>query len=315
MKRLICILIVCILAAGMVTGCGDSLLRFRPNDKQKTTRDAAHRIALAVDRDGLPPGTPASRALVKSTMEAAVDAGLPDHPINIEDLIPPGTAKEWRVTKTQVRALRTKTGLLLRGLVDQVGRIAEITDELKTAQGPLSAGVIADKLENVAKAAGTVTELAATVEVPEDPTITDAEKRASEAIADYLGDIGGDAAAAAARQPTGTDTAGAVLDEADWWYKQFAPLLIGLGVPGIAGVGLAIKKGRDLTHARREYETGRRSGAQIVQQNDAFMKSPFGQATVKIGDQQITVAEAFKGHLRGQDAETQAFVQEAKSKG
>jgi len=282
-------------------GCGMRGLRFAPTEHQKQARDLAHRLAQRVQADGTPPGSLAGNSLVHATREAAAESGQPDEPVDLEALIPAGEAGAWRTRQQQIAALRTKFGLLLRGLTDQVERI-----------GGMPAGASVRELASLQAEARRAMETAAAVPVPDDPTVTQAERQAAQQAATAIRAVADQAADAAGRRPAALDVGEAIADEADFWYEQFAPLLVALGVPSVGAVGLAIKRSRDVLKARRDYDAARRSGTQIVQQNEAFMNSPLGAATVQVGDQTITAAEALKTFLGGQDAETREFVAAAK---
>ncbi len=119
------------------------------------------------------------------------------------------------------------------------------------------------------------------------------------------------AAAEGARRPAPIDAVAAGLDEADFWYEQLAPLLV--GVPGLAAAGLAIRRGKQITTAYRDRDAAARSAEQIVQQNQAILDGPLGQLPVAVGDQSKTVAEMMKMVYAGQDGQTRAVVAAAKS--
>jgi len=296
-----------------VPGCGGPFpgVRWAPNEEQKAARDVAHKVAIATQQHGLPPRTPAAGALVDSTMDATIDAGRPKAPIPIDALIPEGTATAWEVRTKQVDAYRAKTGLLLRGLQGQADRLTGLATEMGAATGPVEPAVVARRLEDIAANAGASIDVAATVQIPDSPSVSEAEQRAAQAVAASIHEIGVAAAAAANRPVTPTDIAGKVVDEADFWHGQLAPILASFGI-AIPGVAVAIKKGKDAVNARREFEASRRSGGQVVNQAQAFMDGPIGQQPVRIGEETTTVAELFKAFLSGQDADTRKFVTDAK---
>jgi len=119
------------------------------------------------------------------------------------------------------------------------------------------------------------------------------------------------AEAEGAKRPGGVDVAEAALDETEFWYEQLSPWLLGL-IPGVAGVGVALKRGRQLITARRTYEDQRRAGEQIIHQNQAVMDGPVGQIPVAVAGQQVTVADMMKLTYKGQDATTRQVVAAAK---
>ena len=295
--------IVLVLAA-LPFGCGSRGLRFGPAEHQKQARDLAHRLAQRVQADGTPPGSLAGNSLVHTTREALAESGSPDEPVDLDSLIPAGEADAWRTREQQVQALRTKFGLLLRGLTDQVERIGGMLD-----------GAAPREMTALQTEAQRAMQTAAAIQVPDDPVVTEAERQAAQQTGAAIRAVADQAAQAAQRRPAALDVGEAIADEADFWYEQLAPLLVALGVPSLGAVGLAIKRSRDALQARRAYDAARRSGAQVVLQNEAFMNSPLGAAPVQIGDQQITAAEALKTFLGGQDAETREFVAAAKGGG
>ncbi len=120
------------------------------------------------------------------------------------------------------------------------------------------------------------------------------------------------AEAEGARRPGAVDVAEAVLAETEFWYEQLSPWLLGL-IPGIAGVGVALKRGRELIAARRTYENQRRAGEQIINQNQAVMDGPVGQIPVEVAGQQVTVADMMKLTYKGQDAATRQVVAAVKT--
>lgn len=304
MKR--SMMLVMIVAAMVAAGCGR--LRWKPSEQQQVTRETAAQVASAVDRHGLPPGTPAGRVLVKATREAAIDAGPPAEPVNIDDLIPDGTASEWAIRRNQVETLRAKASVFLRGLSGQIERLGELAGELQQADAPVLMDTLMAKLLAIAREGAGAVAMAGMIEVPDDPKITDAERHAAEAIADDLEDMAAAGAADAARRPGITDAAGEALEEAAWWHDQLIPILAALGLAVPPAVGVAIKRGRDLVKARKQRESQRRSGQQIILQNQAFMDSNVGKFKLVVGGRSTTVAAAFKAFLSAQDEETQQFV-------
>lgn len=296
---------ILLVLAALPFGCGLRGLRFASTEHQKQARDLAHRLAQRVQDDGTPPGSLAGNSLVHTTREALAESGPPEEPVDLDSLIAAGEADAWRTREKQVAALRTKFGLLLRGLTDQVERIG----------GMLNGAVEPRELTALQTEAQRAMQTAAAIAVPDDPTVTEAERQAAQQAGAAIRAVADEAAQAAQRRPAALDVGEAIADEADFWYEQFAPLLLALGVPSVGAVGLAIKRSREALQARRDYDAARRSGAQIVLQNEAFMNSPLGAAPVQIGDQQITAAEALKTFLGGQDAETREFVTAAKGGG
>lgn len=287
-------LYVVVVSAGLaMVGCGG--LRLAPREPQRQTRDAAYRLAQAIDQRGTPPGSIASGLLVRTTLEATLDAGKPDEPSDLMALLPAGEARAWETRERQILALKQKGAILLQGFRDTFARLI--------AQGRAAA----------VQAAEAALLRASDITVPDDPTLTDAEKQAADQVAAAIVATAAQADADAARRPDGLDVADTIVTEAEWWKELLIPILAGLGVGVPAVVGLTIKKGRQVVDALQERDSAKRSGEQIVLQNQAFMDSTAGQATVAIGGEAVTIADVLKGYLSAQTAETRAFVDEAKS--
>ena len=274
-------------------GCAE--MRFRVTEYQKQTRDTAHKLAQNIAQHGTPPGSIASGVLIGTTREAMLDAGPPNEPSGLMNLLPDGEAKAWETKERQVLALKQKAGLLLDGFKAVLTRL------------------LAGSVPGAVQAAGDALERSGAVLVPEDPALTTLEREAAARATAAIDAVANQASADAARRPTVLDVAQVATTEANWWYELLAPLLAGAGVAGIPAVGLWIKKAGEVVTARQEYETTKRSGQQVILQNQAFMDSAAGQATIKVGDDEITVAAALKAVLGGQDAETRAFVAAAKA--
>jgi len=331
--------IICVICAicGLLflAGCEMPLgaLRFAPSQEQKQSADAAARLAAVADSQGLPPGSAATARLADSAQAAAIYAGAPASPVDLAALTPPAVRQAWSAREKTAEALQLRANLQAKAgeiTARQLGELlAELQDKakVKTVELLQRAHAIVDS----AKAAG---ELAAAIPIPGQPEFTAAEQARLEALDKTLASLTAIAAAQAGKRPTVSDAAEEALGQASSWYDTLTtamPFL--LSIPGVAGVGYAVKKGREIVAVRKaadaagsdaeqvranaaavevQRDSAQRALATVVRQVDSIAASPIGRAATQIAGTAVTVADAMKMILRGQDPATAEQVNAAR---
>lgn len=307
------LLVLAMLAMALMSGCDDLGIRVAPDEPMKQAAQANHEIAQQVAANGLPPGSRAGESLTKTTLSSLLYTGLPDHPVDVAPLFPPGEKDAWTTLEAQRTALRTRQELLVRGLGSQLDRLSRLAQQVQTAAEsgqPMEAARVLDRLGDVGESVQAALLQATAVSVPEDPLVSAADAALRDETASSVLRIAQAADATAAIRPDALDVAGRVVDRADSLADQWGPLLAAMGIPG---VGWAVSVLKQVKTAKDAGNT-QRSAEQLVQQIRAFSESPIGQANVTVAGQKTTVADQLLTILRGQDLETRSVVSAALNK-
>ena len=251
----------------LLAGCDMQMagLRLAPDETQKQAADAADALAGRLAVTGARPGAAATKALAKMTRPAAVYAGAPSTPLELEALADI-EANVWKRKDDAIAAARLRDSLRRRAMEIVTTRLADFSDVL--ADSKIGAAAILDRFAAVATVAQMADELADAVPdpapvnlSPEAKAIADATIAAVERISKAA-----NAAAASAKPDLGTvvdkgldsvektlDKAVAVKDRAIGFVDQYGTELVSiLGLFGLGAGGYAVKKKRDAGKAQAE---------------------------------------------------------------
>jgi hypothetical protein len=250
-------LMICLPAAG----CSMTLpgFRFAPDENQKASAQAAGDIATVAAITGLPPGSEAAKQMAAGGRAAAAYLGAPSKPIPIDGLFPAGVAKAWSTKEKQADAaalqarIRAKgSELTNRGLAFLATSIGDRRDVPAKELTPLA--------QAVALQSHMTEELAQSVNVPQDPSITEAEQKRLDMLASALSAVTEKAAQVASMRPTskevvekaadeidkGLDTIGGIVDRYPWLSGLVA------GTPVLGALLYGRKRAKDAKAAQAE---------------------------------------------------------------
>ena len=255
------------IAVVLTPGCDLQMagLRLAPDETQKQAADAADALAGRLAVTGARPGAAATKALAKMTRPAAVYAGAPSTPLELEALADI-EANVWKRKDDAIAAARLRDDLRRRAMKIVTTRLAEFSDVL--ADSKIGAAAILDRFAAVATVAQMADELAETVPDPAPVTLSPEAKAIADATIAAVERISkaANAAAASAKPDLGTvvdkgldsvektlDKAVAVKDRAIGFVDQYGTELVSiLGLFGLGAGGYAVKKKRDAGKAQAE---------------------------------------------------------------
>ena len=264
------------IAVVLTPGCDMQLagLRLAPSETQKQAADAADSLAGRLAVTGARPGSTATKALAKMTRPAAVYAGPPAEPLELEALAD-AEADVWKRKDDAIAAARLRDDLRRRAMEIVTTRLGEFSDVL--ADSKVGATAILDRFAAVATVAAMADKLAETVpdpapvtQSPEAKAIADAAAAAAERISKAA-----NAAAASAKPDLGTvvdkgldsvektlDKAVEVKDRAVGFMDKYGTEIVSvLGLFGLGAGGYAVKKRRDEKNAKAERDEAKSEAA------------------------------------------------------
>jgi len=249
-------------------------LRLAPNETQKQAADAADALAGRLAVTGARPGSAATKALAKMTRPAAVYAGPPSEPLELE-VLADAEANVWKRKDAAIAAARLRDDLRRRAMEIVTTRLADFSDVL--ADSKIGATAILDRFAAVATVAQMADELAEVVpdpapvtQSPEAKAIADAAAAAAEQISKAA-----NAAAASAKPDLGTvvdkgldsvektlDKAVEVKDRAVGFLDKYGTEIVSvLGLFGLGAGGYAVKKRRDEKNAKVQRDEAKSEAA------------------------------------------------------
>jgi len=269
MKSLKLQMLILVAIVLMVAGCSGTIipgLRFAPDETQKQAADGADNLAGRLAVTGARPGSAAAVALARMTRPAAVFAGPPKTPLDLEDLANI-EIDQWRHKDDQVRAALLRDDLRKRAMQITTTRLGELGKVLDDQKAPLLA--VLDRFAAVATVAEMADDLADVIPDPRSPDDTrspEEAKRAAE-TAEALKELSAAANKIAASRVDAGTMIDKTLDAVETTAAKAVETknrLLGLAedyAPEIAGVlglfgigGYAIKKRAGEKKAKAEIE-------------------------------------------------------------
>jgi len=267
-----------LVAVVLAAGCDMQMagLRLAPSETQKQAADAADALAGRLAVTGARPGSVVTKALAKMTRPAAVYAGPPAEPLELETLAD-AEADVWKRKDDTIAAARLRDDLRRRAMEIVTTRLGEFSDVL--ADSKVGATAILDRFAAVATVATMADELAEVVPDPTPITQSPEAKAIAEAAAAAAERISkaANAAAASAKPDLGTvvdkgldsieKTAGKIAETKDrvvGLVEEYLPEA--LGVLGVLGVGgYAAKKRRDEKNAKAQRDEAKQTAAVAIE--------------------------------------------------
>jgi len=267
-----------LVAVVLAAGCDMQMagLRLAPSETQKQAADAADALAGRLAVTGARPGSVVTKALAKMTRPAAVYAGPPAEPLELETLAD-AEADVWKLKDDTIAAARLRDDLRRRAMEIVTTRLGEFSDVL--ADSKVGATAILDRFAAVATVATMADELAEVVPDPTPITQSPEAKAIAEAAAAAAERISkaANAAAASAKPDLGTvvdkgldsieKTAGKIAETKDrvvGLVEEYLPEA--LGVLGVLGVGgYAAKKRRDEKNAKAQRDEAKQTAAVAIE--------------------------------------------------
>jgi len=265
-------------AAILAAGCDMQMagLRLAPSETQKQAADAADALAGRLAVTGARPGSAATKALAKVTRPAAVYAGPPAEPLELEALAD-AEANVWKRKDDAIAAARLRDDLRRRAMEIVTTRLGEFSDVLTDSK--IGAMAILDRFAAVASVATMADELAEVVPDPAPVTQSPEAKAIADAAAAAVDRISkaANAAAASAKPDLGTvvdkgldsveKTAGKIAETKDrvvGLVEEYLPEA--LGVLGVLGVGgYAVKKRRGEKNAKDQRDEAKQTAAVAIE--------------------------------------------------
>ena len=166
-------------------GCDATLpgFRFAATEEQQQTAQVAADLAAALAPTGAPPGSAALRQAAAGARVASAYAGVPDHPIDIMDLLTPDTTQAWEVKSAQNTALATRDRVqkkLALAVAAAANNIQEaVVDQQK---GTVNADAIVPQLDALVTILAVGQELVNEIVVPNSPSLTPEQAQLQSAL-------------------------------------------------------------------------------------------------------------------------------------
>ena len=269
-----------LLAVTLAAGCDMQMagLRLAPSEPQKQAADAADALAGRLAVTGARPGSAATKALAKMTRPAAVYAGPPEKPLEV-DALADAEADVWKQKDDAIAAAKLRDDLRRRAMEIVTTRLGEFSDVL--ADSKVGAMAILDRFAAVATVATMADELAEVVPDPAPVTQSPEAKAIADAAAAAADQISkaANAAAASAKPDLGTvvdkgldsvektlDKAVEVKDRAVGFMDKYGTEVMSvLGLFGLGAGGYAVKKRRDEKNAKVQRDEAKQTAAVAIE--------------------------------------------------
>ena len=252
-----------------VSGCDTPVggLRLAPGEEQKQLSHAGAELAMVANSLGLPPRSAATRHLATAARTGATYTGAPKEPINITDLIPSSVANSWSNLIKRAEAMRLKREIQAKAS-EMVA--ADLSDLLTTVQDQAEVAVagLIHRVRALVSVVNMAEQIAASIPIPDDDKISDAERERLLALDKTLKRIEAAATAQAARRPTIEEVADKATATADTVIGKVGGLLESYGllalIPGAAGVYYGARKRKQAREAEAEKKIAAGTAEKVI---------------------------------------------------